>query len=334
MLTTHSKQKANEASSCPSSDAHTSPHVPVPGDHRISRRVRRRIAALQGQNVKCLTAPGRKGTRQSHRPLPAARARGAGRTLTWAGGLRVGTRPMRERAPQSPGAASARRGEGGWPRVREPTLRPGPASVSAIVLRSPLSRHARTPRPSALLRRLCAAAHPRLRRATRRLCRVSGGGGGGDARSHVSLSLGPQGARSARSPGVAREPLTNLPCPLTVASSPATPRAPSPLTSSRAAAVATATALSARRRGCICLHRAGGAGRGTACTSGTREFDPARERRPDPGPRDLPGDGAPELGGWGWAEDELGCGAKDRSIPIGVAKNEGDPLRSCRQVCF
>jgi hypothetical protein len=191
MLTTHSKQKANAASSSPSSDAHASPQVPVPGDHRISRRVRRWCPALQGQNVKCMTAPGRKGARQSHRPLPAARARAASRALTWAGGLRVGTRSRRERAPQSPRAASARRGEGGRPRVTEPTLRPGPASVSEAVFGSPLSRHAHTPRPSALPRRLRAAAHPRLRRASRRLCRVSGGGGG-DARSHVSPRSGPQ----------------------------------------------------------------------------------------------------------------------------------------------
>jgi hypothetical protein len=41
----------------------------------------------------------------SRRPIPAARARGAGRALTWAGrrggGLRVGTRPRSFRAPRS-----------------------------------------------------------------------------------------------------------------------------------------------------------------------------------------------------------------------------------------
>lgn len=277
MLTAHSKQKANEASSSPTSDAHASPQVLVPGDHRIgSRRVRRLSPALQGQNVKCMTAPRRKGARQSHRPLPAARARAAGRALTWAGGLRVGTRPRRERAPQSPRAASARRGEGGRPRVPEPTLRPGRASFSAAVLGSPLSRHARTPRPSALPRRLRAAAHPRLRRATRRLCRVSGGGGGGggDARSHVSPRWGPQAPvpialqASPASRAASRPRLS-----LTVASSPASPRVPGPLTSSRAAAAAAAATLSARRRDSICPHRAGGAGQGAACTSGTLELD-------------------------------------------------------------
>lgn len=161
MLTTHSKQKANEASSCPSSDAHTSPHVPVPGDHRISRRVRRRIAALQGQNVKCLTAPGRKGARQSHRPLPAARARGAGRGphthlgRRAAGGdpAQAGARPAvarnRQCAPRGRRVA-ARQGAHPAPRSGErlsgrPRLASEPACSHAATLGAPEAALCRRP---------------------------------------------------------------------------------------------------------------------------------------------------------------------------------------------
>lgn len=58
MLTTHSKQKANEAaaSSSPSSDAHRSPQVPAPGEITESAGAsgaRRRSAGRSGeQNVK------------------------------------------------------------------------------------------------------------------------------------------------------------------------------------------------------------------------------------------------------------------------------------------
>lgn len=192
MLTTHSKQKANEASSSPSSDAHTSPHVPVPRDHSIRRRVRRRSAAPQGQNVKRLTAPGRKGARQSHRPLPAARARGAGRGPCThlgrraAGGdpAEAGARPAvtasRQRAPRGRRAA-ARHGAHPAPGASErhsgrPRLTSEPACSHGATLGAPEASRCRRP--------------PRLRRATRRLCRVSGGGG--DARSHVSPRSGPQ----------------------------------------------------------------------------------------------------------------------------------------------
>lgn len=211
----------------------------------------------------------------------------------------------------------------------EPTPLTGPAGVSAAVPGSPLSRHPRTPqRPSELSRRLCAAAHPRLRRATRRLCRVSGGGG--DARSHVSPRLlGAPGARSARTPGVAREPRTSRPRPLTVARLPRLATGPWPTCSPPVAPPCPLDARAASARTAL-----GALGRGPPARRGPGslpEQSPGEAARP--GQRDLPQDGAPERGGCCWAEDELGCRAKDMSIPRGIAKDKEDSLRSWRQIC-
>lgn len=247
-----------------------------------------------------MTAPGREGARQSRRPLPAARARGPGRALTWAGGregaLRVGTGPRRERAPQSPPAASrqppvrAAEKAAGQPGERaslqleaaaaaaatEPTRLPGPASVSAAVLGSPWRRHPRAAAtlgaPEVTLRRRPPAVTPReppiVSSQRRRRRRAAGTRGAmsprarGPGRPFLSLSR--------RRPRAAHQP------PAAPRLSPASPRPGSPaglLTSSRAAAV------SAGRPGGIGSLRTGGAGRGAACTSGTLEPERAEPGR-------------------------------------------------------
>lgn len=208
------------------------------------------------------------------KPPPATCGAGAGREPRThlgrraAGGdpVEAGARPAvaasRQRAPRGRRAA-ARHGAHPAPRAGE-RLRGGlrlasePACSHAATLGAPEAAPCRRP-PAVTPREPPIVSSQRRRRR---------------GRAEPCLpALGAPGARSARSLGVVRKPHTSCPRPFTVTSSPASPRVPGPLTSSRAAAAAAA--LSARRRGSICPHRAGGAGRGAACTSGTRELDRA-----------------------------------------------------------
>lgn len=270
-----------------------------------------------------MTAPGCEGARQSRRPLPAARAPGPGRALTWAGGeggLRVGTGPRRERAPQSPPAASARRGEGGRPAGRASELAargcgggggrghchrahsaPGAGERVSGRPRLALARaspHGRDPRPSG-----GDSAPPPTRgyaaRAANCVESAAAAAGDGDARSHVSPRSGPRAPvpLALQASPASRAPAARGPSP-----SPAPPRvAPGPRPACSPPAAPPPSPLDARAASGS--QRTGGAGRGRggACTSGTRE--PARAEPGRSGRGDLPQDGAPEQSGAGAAAE-------------------------------
>ncbi|MEJ1271894.1 hypothetical protein NN561_002741 [Cricetulus griseus] len=140
---------------------------------------------------------------------------------------------------------------------------------------------------------------------------------------------GPRTHLGGRAAGVAREPRTSHPSPLTVARLPRTATGPWPACSPPAAPPCPLDAQAASAR--TALGALGGGPPARRGPGSLTEQSPGEAVRP--GQRDLPQDGAPERGGCCWAEDELGCGAKDMSIPRGFAKDEEDPLRSWRQVC-
>lgn len=238
----------------------------------------------------------------------------------------MGTGPRRERAPQSPPAASlqcaprrrrpANRaskraslqfGAAAAAAATEPTRLPEPASVSAAVLGSPWRRHPRVAAtlgaPEVTLRRRPPAVTPReppimsSQRRRRRRRRAAGTRGAmsprarGPGRPFLSLSRRRQ--RAAHQPPAAHR------------LSPASPRHASPRVPGRLAH------LQSRRRRVRWTpgrhrlaprwgRRAGG--RLHVGDPGARRSR-AWEKRPEPGRGDLPQDGAPEQSGAGAAAE-------------------------------
>lgn len=270
-----------------------------------------------------MTAPGREGARQSRRPLPAARARGPGRALTWAGGraaggdrAEAGARPAvaasrqppvraAEKAAGQPGErASLQFGAAAAAAATEPTRLPGPASVSAAVLGSPWRRHPRVAAtlgaPEVTLRRRPPAVTPReppIVSSQRRRRRAAGTRGAmsprarGPGRPFLSLSR--------RRPRAAHQP------PAAPRLSPASPRLESPRVPGR---LAHLQSRRRRVRWTPARHRLAprwGRRAGGRLHVGDPEARRSRawEKRPEPGRGDLPQHGAPEQSGAGAAAE-------------------------------